>query len=237
MDRYLGQYVLEDLKKKMVFIGGPRQVGKATLAQKLAPQKHTYLNWDILEDREFILKQKFPIGSFIIYDEIHKFHQWRNYLKGLYDKHKNSKKILVTGSAHLDYYRHSGDSLQGRYYFYRLHPLTVKELQIQSQKDIRDLLELGGFPEPFFLSSKREAKRWIKNYRNRVIHEDVLSLEFCKDLSKMELLSMRLPELVGSPLSINNLCEDLNIAHKTLSRWIDIFERMYLVYRVSTIQL
>ena len=232
MDRYLKKPVLEDLKRKMVFIGGPRQVGKTTLSLDLAPKKYRYFNWDILKDREFILRQHIPADRFIIFDEIHKFKEWRNYVKGLYDKHKNDKKLLITGSARLDYYRHSGDSLQGRYHYYRLHPFTVKELGIQSEKDLDNLLTLGGFPEPFLSGSKRQALRWQREYKSRVINEDIPLLELSQNLSQMELLLLKLPELVGSPLSINSLREDLNLAHKTVAKYLDIFERMYLIYRL-----
>lgn len=233
MKRYLEKPVSEDLRRKMVLIGGPRQVGKTTLSLNIAPKRHRYLNWDVLEDREFILRQRFPAEKFIIYDEIHKYKAWRNYIKGLYDTSGSEKKILVTGSARLDYYRHSGDSLQGRYHYYRLHPLTVGELDIDSQLEFDLLLKLGGFPEPFLSGSQRQAQRWMREYRSRVVNEDIPSLELSQNLSAMEMLLLRLPDLVGSPLSINALREDLNLAHKTVSKWLDIFERMYLIYRLS----
>ncbi len=233
MKRYLKEPVLEDLKRKMVFIGGPRQVGKTTLALDLAPKNHRYLSWDIQEDKEFIMKQKFPLEHFVIYDEIHKFNNWRNYIKGFYDKYKKQKKILVTGSARLDYYRYSGDSLQGRYHYYRLHPLTVKEIGIKTQKDIKDLLILGGFPEPFLSGSLKQSLRWKREYNSRLVNEDISLLEFSQNLSQMEILLLRLPDLVGSPLSINALREDLNLAHKTVAKYLNIFERMYLIYRLS----
>ena len=233
ISRYLKKNIIEDLKEKMVFVGGPRQVGKTTLALDLAPKKYHYLNWDVIEDREFILRQKIPMEKFIIYDEIHKFYEWRNYIKGLYDKHKGIKKILVTGSARLDYYRHSGDSLQGRYHYYRLHPLTVKELKINNLKDMKDLLILGGFPEPFLRGSHTQAKRWMREYRSRTVQEDISTLELSQNLSQMELLLIRLPELVGSPLSINSLRHQLQLAHKTITKWLDIFERIYFIYRLA----
>ena len=224
--------VSEDLKNKMVFIGGARQVGKTTLALQIAPKSRRYLNWDILEDREFLLQQKFPLENFIVFDEIHKFKQWRNYIKGLYDRHRAKKRILLTGSARLDYYRRSGDSLQGRYHYYRLNPLTVKELGIQSQQDMLSLLTLGGFPEPFLSGSERQASRWQRERKSRVIYEDISSLEMSQNLSQMELLLSRLPELVSAPLSINSLRKDLQTAHKTVSKYLNIFERMYLIYRL-----
>lgn len=233
MQRYLEPYVIEDLNRKMVFVGGPRQVGKTTLSLNIAPDGYRYLNWDDLEDREFILREKYPVESFVIFDEIHKFSNWRNYIKGFYDKNLNEKKILVTGSARLDYYRHSRDSLQGRYHYFRLHPLTVDELDIQSQGDFESLMTLGGFPEPFLNGSQRQARRWNREFRSRIVNEDIRDLELTQKLSSMELLLLRLPELVGSPLSINSLREDLNCAHKTISNWLDIFERLYLIYRLS----
>ncbi len=231
MKRYLTKYVLEDLKRKMVFISGPRQVGKTTLCRDLAPKNARYINWDVLKDRQWILQQNFPTEKFIIYDEIHKFKHWRTYVKGLHDTYKE-KKILVTGSARLDYYRHSGDSLQGRYHHYRLNPLTVGELNLKSQGDINDLLNLGGFPEPFLSGSKRQALRWMREYNSRVVNEDISSLELSSNLSQMELLLLKLPELVSNPLSINSLREDMNMAHKTIAKWLNIFERMYLIYRL-----
>ncbi len=233
MQRYLEPYVIEDLNRKMVFVGGPRQVGKTTLSLNIAPDGYRYLNWDDLEDREFVLREKYPFESFVIFDEIHKFSNWRNYIKGFYDKNFNEKKILVTGSARLDYYRHSGDSLQGRYHYFRLHPLTVDELDIQSQNDFESLMTLGGFPEPFLNGSQRQARRWKREYQSRIVNEDIRDLELTQKLSSMELLLLRLPELVGSPLSVNALREDLNCAHKTVSNWLNIFERLYLVYRIS----
>ena len=233
MRRYLESPVIEDLNRKMVFIDGPRQVGKTTLSLNIAPDGHRYLNWDDLEDREFVLRENFPVESFVIFDEIHKFGNWRNYIKGFYDKNFGEKKILVTGSARLDYYRHSGDSLQGRYHYYRLHPLTVDELDIRSQSDFESLLTLGGFPEPFLSGSQKQARRWMREFRSRIVNEDIRDLELTQKLSSMELLLLRLPQRVGSPLSINALREDLNCAHKTVSKWLDIFERMYMIFRLS----
>lgn len=232
MRRYLESCVVEDLSRKMVFVGGPRQVGKTTLSLNIAPDGHRHLNWDDLEDREFVLREKYPAESFVIFDEVHKFGNWRNYVKGFCDKHNDEKKILVTGSARLDYYRHSGDSLQGRYHYYRLHPFTVDEIDIRSRRDFESLLMLGGFPEPFLSGSQKQARRWMREFRSRVVNEEIRNLELTQKLSSMELLLLRLPQLVGSPLSINALREDLSCAHKTVAGWLDIFERMYLIYRI-----
>jgi len=234
LKRYLTDQVVRDLDTKMVFIAGPRQVGKTTLAKHLfGKHKQGYLNWDITKDREAILKQQLPVSKLWIFDEIHKYTKWRNYLKGVYDQFGKIHKILVTGSARLDYYRRGGDSLQGRFHLLHLDPLSVKELKIKSQPDFDKLFQLGGFPEQFFRGSEIEAKRWSREYRQRLIQEDLLSLETVKDLGSLELLMMRLPELVGSPLSINALREDLQVSHKAVSNWLDIFSRIYAIFRLS----
>lgn len=235
MERYLASQVRRDLSKKMVFLGGPRQVGKTTLAKSLVKDSRGYLNWDIAEHREMILRREIPPAETLIFDEIHKYRGWRNYLKGLFDLSPPKRKILVTGSARLDLYRFGGDSLQGRYHYLRLHPLSVAELKISRQEEMMRLLELGGFPEPFLGGSHVEAKRWSREYRTRLIREDVVSLERIHDLGRLELLMLRLPELVGSPLSLNALREDLQISHKTLSSWVAVLERMYAIFRLSPI--
>ena len=231
--RYLEGQIGEDLSNKMVFVSGPRQVGKTTLARTFAPNNSRYLNWDIEDDRQDIIHGRVPPEAFLIFDEIHKFNRWRNYLKGLFDAHREHKQMLVTGSARLDYYRYSGDSLQGRYHLHRLHPFSVAELGLTTQSDFEHLLNLGGFPEPFTSASLESARRWRRDYQQRYIYEEVTSLERSQQLVQMQLLMERLPHLVASPLSINGLREDLQVAHATVAKWLDIFERMYMIFRVS----
>jgi len=231
--RYLRPQIQSDLKRKMVFVAGPRQVGKTTLGLSLPGARDGYLNWDIAEHRERILRGELPANHLWFFDEIHKYRSWRNYLKGLYDGKDESRQILVTGSARLDYYRYSGDSLQGRYHLLRLHPLSVAELGVQTREDFRQLLKLGGFPEPFFGGSEVEARRWSREYRNLLVTDDITRLEQVQDLGNLELLMLRLPDLVGSPLSVNALREDLRVSHKAVSSWIAILERLYAVFRLS----
>lgn len=231
--RYLQTQIQKDLKKKMVFVGGPRQVGKTTMALSILGDRAGYLNWDIAEHREKILKRELPDTNMWVFDEIHKYRGWRNYLKGLFDLHHQSRRILVTGSARLDLYRFGGDSLQGRYHYLRLHPLSVAELGMQTSAELQELLQYSGFPEPFFSRSLIESRRWRREYRNRFIHEDIVSLERVQDLATLELLMLRLPALVGSPLSINALREDLQVSHRTVANWLLILERLYHMFRIA----
>lgn len=217
----------------MVFVAGPRQVGKTTLSLALTGARKGYLNWDVTEHRERILRGELPPGDLWIFDEIHKFKKWRNYLKGLYDGRPKGQRILVTGSGRLDLYRFGGDSLQGRYHLLRLHPFSVAELRIGNADAFHQLLTLGGFPEPFLSGSEDEARRWSRQYRQLLVHEDITSIERIQDLGSLELLMLRLPELVGSPLSINAIREDLQVSHKAVSSWLGALERLYAVFRIS----
>ncbi|MBI4656222.1 MAG: ATP-binding protein [Elusimicrobia bacterium] len=231
--RYVHNQVLKDIKEKMVFVSGPRQVGKTTLARQIIGSKNGYLNWDFTEHREKILKNELPVSDFWVFDEIHKYRQWRNFIKGIYDVYGKTKKILVTGSGRLDLLRFGGDSLQGRYHLLRMFPLTAPELGILNEKDFMELLYLGGFPEPFFSSSEVFVKRWSREYRSRLVNEEIADIEKFQDISKLELLMLRLPGLVGSPLSINSLREDLNVSHKSISNWLVAFEKMFAIFRIS----
>ncbi len=239
MDRYLTVAIREDLEEKMVFLGGPRQVGKTTLALSLlegANETHpAYLSWDDAATRKSLLSGALPSAErLIILDEIHKYRQWRNLVKGFYDLNKSSTRFLITGSARLDHYRRGGDSLQGRYHYLRLHPFSLHELNSSpTQSDLELLLQYGGFPEPFLKSSMRHWKRWQRERQSRVIHEDLISLEHVKEVSQLDLLVQVLPDRVGSILSINNLKGDLSVAFETADRWVTILENLYYCFRIQ----
>ena len=216
----------------MVFIAGPRQVGKTTLALDLPEARAGYLNWDVPADRERILRRELPATGFWVFDELHKYRPWRNYLKGLYDSRRAGQQILVTGSGRLELFSFGGDSLQGRYHLLRLHPFSVAEADIEDPKGLAELLRLGGFPEPFLGGNEVEARRWSRQNRTRLIEEDVTATTSIRDLGRLEEMMLRLPDLVGSPLSVNALREDLQVAHKTVASWLDTLERLFALFRL-----
>ena len=237
--RYIQKPVDDDLKHKMVFIGGPRQVGKTTFGLTFLGQPYekqrAYLNWDDVSTRSALLKGELPPDEkIIVFDEIHKYARWRNLIKGFYDTCKSETSFIVTGSARLDYYSKGGDSLQGRYHYYRLHPFSLLEMSdTPSSGDLSALLKFGGFPEPQLRAEEKFWRRWQRERLQRVIYDDIRDLESIKEISLLELLAEELPNRVGSPLSVKNLKELLQVAHETVERWLKIFERMYYCYRIS----
>lgn len=236
-NRYLKPVIADFLKKKMVFLGGPRQVGKTTLClQFLSPpevKNPAYLNWDDIHSRRLIKNAELPARPLIVLDEVHKYKNWRNLVKGLYDKNKGEQNYLVTGSARLDHYRHGGDSLLGRYRYVRLHPLSAPELQISSPKDLQALLHFGGFPDPFFSQSEKERKLWARERLYRIVNDDIADLERLREFSTIETLAENLPDRVGSPLSLQSLAEDLQVSQKTVAHWVEILEKVYYCYRIA----
>ena len=238
LHRHLTQPIKEDLENKMVFLGGPRQVGKTTLSLELlgaGDKRHPgYLNWDDPRVRLGLLRAELPSEqSLIVLDEIHKFPRWRNLVKGLYDTEGDHVSFLVTGSARLDHYRKGGDSLQGRYHYYRLHPFTLGELEASAtHSDVQALLQFGGFPEPLLAGNVRFWRRWQRERLARVVYEDLRDLESVREVALVELLVDALPDRVGSPLSVRSLSEDLEVAHATVNRWLEILENLYLCFRI-----
>ncbi len=153
--------------------------------------------------RERLLKGDVPPSPQLIFDEIHKFSRWKSLVKGFYDTRKSHTQFIVTGSARLDVYKRGGDSLQGRYHHYRLHPFTLGELALTAKStDLSQLLTYGGFPEPFTKANARHWRRWQQDRRERLIREDLRDLEHVRELSMLELLAATLPGRVGSPLTV-----------------------------------
>lgn len=225
------------LKNRMVFVGGPRQVGKTTLCLEfLDPPtigNPAYLNWDDLKSRAIIKSGELPRNHVLLFDEIHKLKSWRNLLKGFYDKQRDIHQFIVTGSARLDHYRRGGDSLLGRYRYLRLHPFSISELAISTPADVEQLLRLGGFPEPFLLGSETEWKLWQRERLYRIVNDDIRDLERLHEYSRIEQLAELLIDRVGAPLSIQSLAEDLSVNFRTAESWIEVLEKIYYCYRIS----
>ena len=236
--RYITSHILDDLRKKMVFVGGPRQVGKTTLAKAILSKNFPagiYLNWDYDEDRQDILQKRWSDeNDLLIFDELHKFPRWKSWIKGIYDVSHEIHSFLITGSARLDIYRRGGDSLMGRYHYWRLHPFTLDEIPngFSSKDAFNRLMTVGGFPEPFLDGDEREARRWRRERFDRVIREDVRDLESVRNIQLLSMFLDLLRHRVGGLVRLSNIASDIQISPKTAKSWLEVLERMYLVFSV-----
>ena len=251
-NRYLTEYIRQDLDEKMVFIGGARQVGKTTLAKDLLSKLYSrteYYNWDYSADRKRLKNLEFPgERALLIFDELHKLKGWKSFLKGIYDTHKDKYKFTVTGSARLNIFRRGGDSLQGRYHYYTLHPFTLSEMlgggpeiiplnelnfrANYSVKDLDTLIRFGGFPEPLLKQDDRLLRRWHSEKLERLFRQDIRETQDIRDFTSMKMLGDLLPEKAGGPLSLNAIREDLEVSHRAVTNWVDILEQFYYHFRV-----
>jgi len=250
--RYLEKFIVDDLNEKMVFIWWPRQVWKTTLSKNITSKyfwKSTYLNWDNVEHKKRILNCEYNSESeIIIFDEIHKFKNWKSFLKWEFDVKNDKFKFLITWSARLDIYQKWWDSMLWRYFYYRLHPFSLTEISwIQNDfskwinlnfhekyytKEFLELQKFWWFPEIFSKKNLRSANRWKKDRIKRIIYEDIRDLNNVKDLWLLELLANILESKVWSPFSINSLVWDLQTTNKTISNWVEILEKVYFCYRI-----
>ena len=238
MKRYLEERVQTDLAQKMVFLTGPRQVGKTTLSRQLiAQQGGQYLNYDVPADRTLILNQRWsPQAPLLVLDEVHKMSDWKAWLKGVFDGKPATQQLLVTGSARLDTFRQSGESLAGRFFGLRLHPLSVREWCNQTgaapELALTHLLERGGFPEPCLAPDNEQAERWRRQYFDGLVRNDVLEFSRIQEVNAIRLFAQMLRSRVGSPLSLASMARDLAVSPVTLKKYLDILEALYIVFVV-----
>jgi len=221
----------------MVLLSGPRQVGKSWLARRIASGfgSSVYLNYDNREHRELIERYGWRGDTeLLVLDELHKMASWKSHLKGIYDTKPDTLRVLVTGSARLETFRKSGDSLAGRYFMHRLFPVSPSEARAAGLSlGLERFLERGGFPEPLLAESGTEADRWRSQYLDGLIREDILSFENVRNLRAIHLLVELLRDRVSSPVSYQSLAEDIGTAPNTAKRFIEILESLYIVFRVT----
>lgn len=229
--------ILSDLDKKMVFVTGPRQVGKTWLAKQVATHfdRSVYLNYDSFSDREIITKEQWPMDTeLLILDELHKMKHWKNFLKGIYDTKETNLKILVTGSARLETFRQSGDSLAGRFFLHRLMPFDLHELAgTPYGANLDRLMQRGGFPEPFLAETTTDADRWRQQYIDGLVRTDILNFENIRELDAVHTIFELLRRKVGSTISYSSLARDAEISPVTAKKYVSILESLFIVFRVT----
>ena len=256
LPRIYDSLLREHLKahRQMVFMSGPRQVGKTTAARQVAD---FYLDWDNRSHQSLILKGPEAVAEhcglhmaseslpILLFDELHKFPRWKNFLKGMFDTYETRCRIVVTGSAKLDVYRRGGDSLMGRYFPYRLHPFSVAELlrsewteavtapaQKLDEAAWQALLTHGGFPEPFLKQSNSFSTRWRNQRNERLFKEELRDLTRIQEFALLEILGRILESRSGEQLIFSNLATSVQVAPNTIKEWVNTLVSTYYGFLV-----
>jgi predicted AAA+ superfamily ATPase len=258
MDRRYEDLLREHLKdnRQMAFLTGPRQVGKTTSA-RASVRNHSYFTWDRQSDRAIItrgadaLSEELDLATLadkpaiVVLDEIHKYRKWKSFLKGFFDVHGDSARIVVTGSARLGHFRRGGDSLMGRYFLYRMHPLTLAELTNSVLRAVEvvppskprpdsldSLLRFGGFPEPLLKGTTRFYNRWRRHRTELLFREDLRDLTRIQEVGQVQVLAELLAARAGQLVSYNSFAAAVNVSVDTIRRWISVLEGLYYCYTV-----
>jgi len=250
---------------KMAFLSGPRQCGKTTLAKMLIRKRRNgaYRNWDeITFRREWARDPSAALPRaggkavpLLVLDEIHKDRKWKRNLKGVYDTLEEPCDILVTGSAKLRVFSKGSDSLLGRYFDFRLHPFSMRELErvdvpapdqmmddlfakaLRKTKSARERLDsfmtYGPFPEPFLEQDLRKARLWRRSREQLIVREDLRDLSRLPELGRIEMMTALLPERVGSLFSPISLGRILEVSLPTVKRWMDYLKALYYAFEIK----
>jgi predicted AAA+ superfamily ATPase len=261
-----------EIGRQLRFIAGPRQAGKTTLARHIlvsGRSENLYFNWDSREVRtayrkdahffESSLREKKPGRElpWICFDEMHKMPNWKNILKGIYDRFEAEVRFIVTGSARLDWFRRSGDSLAGRYFLFHLNPVSLSELaghphlppaagensaaymeRVLSHHRaeaslLEQMLAFGGFPEPLLKADETFYRRWQNEMTDHLTREDVRDLTRIAAVENVAGIMQIIPERVGTPLSLNALAEDVETSHTSVRNAVRAMELTCALFLLS----
>lgn len=265
MKRFYTDAIETDLlqQRQMLFVSGPRQVGKTTMARTLSEQQQgNYYNWDNRQHRQWILESARnstdaellnQLGVYelkdqrkvAVFDELHKYKDWKNYLKGLFDLYEHQLALLVTGSARMDIFRKGGDSLMGRYFHYRMHPLSLREIigsfdrstllqapQKPPADALEQLLQFGGFPEPFVQANTRFYNRWQQLRQQQLIYEDIRDMNQIQAIDQLDVLASLLQAQSGQVVRYSTLANHINVSVDTIRRWMTVLDSFYYSFRI-----
>ena len=220
-----------------VVLLGARQVGKTTLAQKIATKrKSIYLDLEAPED---LLKLNDPTtflaqhnNKLVILDEIQRSPDIFMVLRGLIDKNRaNGRKaaqFLLLGSASMDLLRQSSESLAGRISYTEMSGLNALETP-NKKSEILKLWLRGGFPDSYLSANDALGTNWLENLIRTYLERDIPQFGLRISATRLRRLWTMLAHLQGETVNYAKLATNLAVDGKTISHYIDILEDLLLV--------
>lgn len=240
----------------VVLLAGPRQAGKTTLVRQMAESGMRYLTLD--DELTLLSAREDPVGLIrsldrAVIDEIQRAPQLLLAIKKSVDEDRRPGRFLLTGSANLMALPSVADSLAGRMETLSLLPLSQSEIEGQSTNWIDsvfggripkpgtpaqgvDLVERvlrGGYPEAIARSTSRRRMTWARQYLDAIIQRDVRDVAGIEKLDQLPRFLRALAQTAGQLSNYTQLGGQVGLDGKTASRYIGVFEQMYLLKRVE----
>lgn len=244
------------LDTPVVLLAGPRQAGKTTLVRQMAGKGLRYLTLD--DELTLLSAREDPVGMIrsldrAVIDEIQRAPQLLLAIKKSVDEDRRPGRFLLTGSANLMALPTVADSLAGRMETLSLLPLSQSEIEGHSANWIdsvfagrilklgtpavgSDLVERvlrGGYPESISRASAKRRVAWSRQYIDAIIQRDVRDVAGIEKLDQLPRFLRALAQTAGQMCNYTKLGGQVGLDGKTTSRYISVFEQMYLLKRVD----
>jgi len=232
-------------KGRAVIIYGARQVGKTTLIKEIQKDyeaSSVYFNCDEPDIREALTeKTSTELKSFIgnkrlvLIDEAQRIRNIGITLKLIIDNYPEIQ-VIATGSSSFDLSNQISEPLTGRKYEFRLFPFSISELkQVYTEIEIERLLDnrmvMGMYPDVVIKSD--EAEEILRDITKSYLYKDVLQFQYIRNPEILNKLLQALALQVGSEVSYNELADMLKIDKKTVSSYISLLEKAFIIFRLS----
>lgn len=238
------QIVRDRLKNSAaVVLLGPRQVGKTTLAQRIADERGDdaiYLDLERpsdlrrLDDADAYLRSL--IGKLVVIDEIHRAPELFATLRGVIDERRRKGQrygsFLLLGSASIDLMRQSSETLAGRVAYLDILPLNAQETANAGIELNRAWLR-GGFPESVLAPSDQDSLDWRTSFIRSYLERDVPMFAPRMPAETVGRLWKMLANGQGSQLNQARLATSLSTAAPTVGRYLDLLVDLLLVRRLQ----
>ena len=240
----------------VVLLAGPRQAGKTTLVRQMSGAGMRYLTLD--DELTLMSARDDPVGMIrsldrAVIDEIQRAPQLLLAIKKSVDEDRRPGRFLLTGSANLMAVPKVADSLAGRMETLLLLPLSQGEIegqaanwldrvfagQIPKSKTLangNNLVERvlkGGYPEVIARATARRRNTWARQYIDAIIQRDVRDISGIEKLDQLPRFLRALAQTAGQMCNYTQLGGQVGLDSKTTSKYISVFEQMYLLKRVD----
>ena len=244
------------LDTPVVLLAGPRQAGKTTLVRQFAERGLDYLTLD--DELTLLSAREDPVGMIrnldrAVIDEIQRAPQLLLAIKKSVDEDRRPGRFLLTGSANLMALPTVADSLAGRMETLLLLPLSQSEIENRPANwidsifageiltsvapvlgnELAERVLRGGYPETVVRPTAKRRIAWARQYIDAIVQRDVRDVAEIDKLDQLPRFLRALAQTAGQMCNYSETGGRVGLDGKTVSRYIGVFEQMYLLKRID----